>query len=292
MRRRMPSAERISMVKRLVVKVGASVLTDGSGRIRAAHLKQLVGQVVGALEPGREVVLVSSGAIACGMAALRLRRRPRVLAQLQACAAIGQGELMRQYSQLFGEHGLTVAQVLLTQSDLADPVRCRNAKNTLRTLLANRVAPIINENDTVAVEELTFGDNDRLAALVACLVQAELLVILSDVDGLLHEGRVIERVDRLNHRHQRMALGTSRETTTGGMASKLAAARIAGHAGIPMVIANGTTPHSLTDLLAGRPVGTLFASPKTRLAPRAVPVFIQRRLARPRSAGSGPSGGR
>lgn len=174
---------------------------------------------------------------------------------------------MRQYSQLFGERGLTVAQVLLTQSDLADSARCRNAKNTLRTLLAQGVVPIVNENDTVAVEELTFGDNDRLAALVACLVEAELLVILSDVDGLLHQGRVIERIDRLDQRHQTMVMGAaSRETTTGGMASKLAAARVAGHAGIPLVIANGTSPQALTDLLAGKPVGTLIAPPNTRLA--------------------------
>jgi glutamate 5-kinase len=233
-------------------------LTDAAGHPEANRLKQVVSQLGACVGQGREVVLVSSGAIACGMATLSLRRRPKAIATLQACAAIGQGELMRLYTQAFAEYGLTVAQVLLTQADLADRIRCRNATHTLETLLARKVVPIINENDAVAVEEITFGDNDRLAALVACVVRAELLVMLTDVDGLLEDGRLIERIDRLDHAHQALALGRSRDTTTGGMASKLAAAHLARHSGIPLVIANGTKPGVLLDLLEGKPVGTLI----------------------------------
>lgn len=251
-----------TMFPRVVVKVGASVLTDGGGRLQPQRLTRLVEQLAACVAGHREVVLVSSGAIACGMARLGLARRPKALAQLQACAAIGQGELMHRYSEAFARHHLTVAQVLLTQEDLADRTRCRNARHTLEALLARKVAPIINENDAVAVEEIAFGDNDRLAALVATLVRASLLVILSDVDGVLVDGRVVERLDTLDQTHRMLALGVSRETTTGGMASKLAAARIARHSGIPLVIANGTTPEVLPEILAGKPVGTLIAPPK------------------------------
>lgn len=256
---------RAPVFKQLVVKVGASVLTDRSGQPEVGRLTQLVEQLAACVRQGCAVVVVSSGAIACGMARLAVRRRPKALAQLQACAAIGQSELMRLYSEAFGAHGVTVAQVLLTQGDLADRSRCRNAKHTLRTLLAQGVVPIVNENDAVAVEEIAFGDNDRLAALVACLIEAQLLVVLSDVDGLLEHGRVIERIEQLDPTHHALALGSSRETTMGGMASKLAAARIARHGGIPMVIANGTKPGVLLEILAGKAVGTLIVPPKTRL---------------------------
>jgi len=251
--------------QRLVVKVGASVLTDAAGRPDRGRLQHIAAQMSTCMRQHRQVVLVSSGAIACGMGRLGLKRRPKAQPELQACAAIGQGELMRLYSQAFGEHDLTVAQVLLTEADLANRTRCRNAKNTLRILLERRVVPIVNENDVVAVEEIAFGDNDRLAALVARLVDAQLLVILSDVDGVLQDGRVIERIDRLDHGHRALALGTSRETTTGGMASKLAAARISRHSGIPLIIANGTKPDVLQDILAGKPVGTLITPPAKRL---------------------------
>ena len=253
-------------IQRLVVKVGSSVLTHGTGRPNQARLHQLVDQIAECANQHREIVLVSSGAIASGMARLGLKRRPKAIGELQACAAIGQGELMHRYSEAFGARDLAVAQVLLTQADLADRRRYRNARTTLQTLLSKRVVPIVNENDTVAVEEITFGDNDRLAALVACLVDAELLVILSDVDGLLRNGKVVRQIERLDHSHQQIALGPSKETTTGGMAAKLAAARIVWHAGIPMVIANGGRSMVLRDILDGKPVGTLIAPPKSRLA--------------------------
>lgn len=251
--------------QRIVVKVGSSVLTDAAGKPSPARLTQLVDQLAECVDRERQVVLVSSGAIACGMGRLGLVRRPKDIAQLQACAAIGQSELMQRYGQAFGEHGLVVAQVLLTQSDLADRARYRNATNTLQTLLKRRIVPIINENDAVSVEEITFGDNDRLAALVACAVQAQLLVVLTDVDGVLEHGKPIGRIDELNAHHQTIALGSPKEISTGGMASKLAAARIVRHAGIPMVIANGAKAGVLLDVIEGKPVGTLIAPPSTRL---------------------------
>ena len=260
--------ERNRKVHRLVVKIGASVLTDAEGRLLPARLASFAGQVAACAASGRQVVVVSSGAIACGMAQLGLKRRPRELAQLQACAAIGQGELMRLYGEAFAQHDVVTAQVLLTQEDLADRRRHGNAKRTLLTLVGRRVIPIINENDTVAVAEITFGDNDRLAAVVASTVEAQLLVLLTDVEGLLHEGRLIERIDATNHIAHEPLGGAKRQTTTGGMGSKLVAARIAGHDGIPTVIANGLRPSILAELLEGKPVGTLCVPAGTRLSRR------------------------
>jgi len=257
-----------NIVHRLVVKIGASVLTDQSGRVIPERIEALAGQVAGCLRQQQQPVIVSSGAIACGMAALGVAQRPAGMAQLQACAAVGQGELMRLYTSAFGRHQVTTAQVLLTQEDLANRRRFRNAKQTLLTLLHRHIVPIVNENDTVATDEITFGDNDRLAALVAACLEAQLLILLSDVDGLLKDGTLIERVETLNHAHHAAVHGVKRQTTTGGMASKLEAARIVGHHGIPMVIANGTRPSVLTELLAGQPLGTLFVPPSHRLSPR------------------------
>lgn len=255
-------------IQRVVVKIGASVLTDAAGRLLPEQLGRLVDQVAACAGRHQQPLVVSSGAIACGMAALGLTRRPTALAQLQACAAIGQGELMHLYTLAFGRHHVLTAQVLLTQEDLASRARFRNAKQTLLTLLHRGVVPIINENDTVSAEEITFGDNDRLAALVAAAVEAHLLVILSDVDGFLQDGRPLERVETLNQLRVMDRGRGARHTTKGGMASKLEAARIVGHSGIPMVIANGARPAVLTELLAGQGVGTLFVPPRTRLTSR------------------------
>lgn len=283
-------SEALESVRRLVIKVGSSVLTDEEGRLLPERVGRLVEEVAAWItSPGsgggqggprdhRQAVIVSSGAIPCGMAKLDLPRRPTALAQLQACAAIGQSELMHVYTTAFGGCGLTTAQILLTQEDLANRTRYRNAKQTLLTLLHRRVVPIVNENDTVSVDEITFGDNDRLAALVAVTVDAHLLVILSDVDGFLRNGMPVERVEALAQLpsvslhpalspkggvHERR-----RHTTKGGMASKLEAARIVGHSGIPMIIANGTRPSVVTHLLAGEPTGTLFVPPRQRLTTR------------------------
>ncbi len=256
-----------ALVQRLVVKVGSSGLTDATGRLLSERLEALAQQV-GQAAASRQLIIVSSGAIACGMAKLGLTQRPKALAQLQACAAIGQSELMHLYTAAFSARGLMTAQVLLTQDDLSNRLRYRNAKQTLLTLLHRRVVPIVNENDTVSVDEITFGDNDRLAALVAAAVDAQLLVILSDVDGFLQNGKPLERVESLQQLQGAVADRARRQTTKGGMASKLEAARIAGHSGIPMVLANGTRPSVLTDLLAGQSLGTLFVPPRNRLTSR------------------------
>ncbi len=255
-------------IQRLVVKVGASVLTSDAGRMLPERLNRLVEELAACARAGRHPVLVSSGAIACGMARLGLSRRPKPLAQLQACAAIGQSELMHLYTRAFAKRELLTAQVLLTQEDLANRARFCNAKQTILTLLHRGVVPVVNENDTVAVEEITFGDNDRLAALVAAAIDAHLLVILSDVDGFLQDGKPLERVEPLSRLQSGVLRGPKRQVTKGGMASKLEAARIVGHSGIPMIIANGTRSGVLTQILSGRSVGTLFAPPRTRLTSR------------------------
>jgi glutamate 5-kinase len=257
----------LQAVERLVVKVGSSVLTDRRGRLLPERIEQLSRQI-SSCAAGRGILLVSSGAIACGMARLGLSSRPKTLPQLQACAAIGQGELMHLYTRAFAQHKVLTAQVLLTQEDLAERVRFRNAKQTLQTLLRRRVVPIVNENDTVAVEEITFGDNDRLAALVASAVDAQLLVLLTDVDGFLQNGQRVPRVESLRQLDASEIRESRSRLTKGGMASKLEAVRIAGHGGIPVVIANGTAPNVLEDMLAGRQVGTLFVPPANRLNAR------------------------
>ncbi len=275
--------------QRVVVKVGSSVLTDEGGRVVPARVRELSGQLAKLIRAHRQVVLVSSGAIACGMELWGLKRRPAALPQLQACAALGQSRLMRLYSEAFASHELLVAQVLLTQDDLAQRGRRANARAALVALLQRGVVPIVNENDTVAVEEITFGDNDRLAALVAPVVGAQLVILLSDVEGFLKDGQLIERLSAsgaVDHgachdpstRHAHDAAGSGfrpgglhgrkRQVTKGGMVSKLEAARIAGHCGIPTVIASGLRPGVLEDLLAGKPVGTLCVPPDSRLSGR------------------------
>lgn len=253
-------------VQRYVVKVGTSVLTDERGRLIRSRLNHLVDQISRACDQHAFPVLVSSGAIACGMAKLGLSRRPRSLAQLQACAAIGQVELMQFYNRAFTKRGLQSAQVLLTQDDLSDKQRFANAKQTLLALMHRRVVPIVNENDTVAVDEIAFGDNDRLAALVSGAVDAQLLVLLSDVEGFFQQGQMIERIDSLTDEHFAAVHSNQRATTKGGMRSKLEAARIVGHNGIPMVIASGKRKEALTDVLSGKSVGTLFVPPADRLS--------------------------
>ena len=252
----------VTEAKRIVVKVGSSSLTTASGGIDPDRVRALVDALAVARTVGTEVVLVSSGAIAAGLAPLSLRRRPRDLARQQAAASVGQGILVHRYTEEFARHGQVTGQVLLTLDDVTRRGHYRNAQRTFVTLLELGVVPIVNENDTVATTEIRFGDNDRLAALVAHLVHADLLVLLSDVDGL-YDGpptaagsRLVEDVhgeadlvDVLVGKAGAAGVGT------GGMQTKLEAARIATGAGIPVVL---TSAAQVAPALAGESVGTLF----------------------------------
>jgi len=252
----------VSSAQRLVVKIGSSSLTTADGGLDRASVDALVDALALPGEVGREVVLVSSGAIAAGLAPLGLKARPRDLATQQAAASVGQGLLMRAYTESFGRHGRTVGQVLLTVDDVTRRAHYRNAYRTLRRLLDLRAIPIVNENDTVATDEIRFGDNDRIAALVAALVHADLLVLLSDVDGLYTGNPArsnAQRVDEIKGDDDlaRVAIGRTRRSGvgTGGMLTKVEAARIATGAGIPVVL---TSAARAAEALAGEPVGTLF----------------------------------
>src|SRR5258706_7038867 len=258
--------EIIGNVRCVVIKLGTGVLTDRTNQLAPAQIAGLVAQLVALHQQQRQVIVVTSGAIAAGMAALAMERRPKQLPMLQACAAIGQSRLMTLYEKLFGEFNVPVAQVLLTHDDLKSRTRHLNARNTLTTLLERGVVPIINENDTVAVEEIKFGDNDQLGALTATLIDADLLVILSHVEGLLEENQVLPVVPKITNDIERLAGGTDRATSVGGMRSKIDAAKIVSRAGIPMIIASGERPNVLVDLLAGADVGTIFLPHTPKLA--------------------------
>jgi len=250
----------------LVVKVGTRVLTQEGGRLDHDRIIQLSEDIHQAMATGRRVVLVSSGAVGAGMGRLGLPRRPTDLAHLQAVAAIGQSALIEAYERALGRHGRHAAQILLTADDLDHRVRYLNARNTILKLLELGAVPIINENDTVAVEELqtTFGDNDRLAAIVTNLIQAPLLVLLSDVDGLFDASpsdpaaHVIPTVPQFDESLCRLVRDSSGGLGKGGMASKLEAARCATAAGENVIIAGGRTPQVLSRILAGEEIGTLF----------------------------------
>jgi len=221
------------------------------------------------------VVIVSSGAIAAGFKKIGLPAKPTAIPQKQAVAAIGQSTLMQHYEEAFARHGLKVAQILLTRNDLAHRRRYLNARNTLFTLLGWKVIPVINENDTVVVEEIQFGDNDNLSALISSVVQADLLVILTDIDGLYDkdprhhpEARRLDLVEKIDARLERAASRQPGVIGSGGMYSKIQAAKKAGSVGIPTIIASGLEPRIITRLFAGEPLGTLFLPQATKLRSR------------------------
>jgi glutamate 5-kinase len=252
----------------LVVKVGTRVVTRPDGTLNDERIAALADELHQIALGGRKVALVSSGAVGAGMGQLGLKERPRDLAHLQAVAAVGQSCLVQTYDRALRSFGRHAAQVLLTANDLDDRTRYLNVRNTLLTLLEYGAVPVINENDTVSVEELqtTFGDNDRLAAMVTILIRAPLLVLLSDVDGL-YDGdpsevasRLVSTVTRLDESVFAMVRDRKTGLSKGGMASKLAAARIATLAGESVVIANGREPGVLARILAGETVGTLVVA--------------------------------
>ncbi len=263
----------IKDVTRIVVKLGTGVLTDSRKQPDLAQMEQLVAQVAEQRQAGREIVLVSSGAVGAGMGVLGFDKRPAELAELQACAAVGQSRLMAIYEKLFAAHGLSVAQILLTHDDLEHHERHLNARNTLVTLLRHGIVPIINENDVISFTELKFGDNDKLSALVASLLPADLLLILTTVDGVLENfgkanPRTIPVIAQVDAALEQKAGGTDSATAVGGMASKIQAAKIAMRSGIPLVIASGRKKRIVARVVAGEEEGTLFVPRPMRLQGR------------------------
>ncbi len=265
----------VSKVRRIVLKVGSRVLTGKGRSLDQSVFDRLAREISGARKKGLEVILVSSGAIAAGMSRLAMAEKPKTMPQKQASAAIGQSALMWSYERAFSFYGQRVAQILLTREDLANRTRYLNARNTLLTLLNFGVIPVINENDTVAVEEIKFGDNDNLSALVTNLVNADLLIILSDIDGLYDgdprlnkNAALIPFVPQITAELERKASGTTSSIGIGGMVTKLQAARKAALFGVPTILANGTLDGILEKILRGEEVGTLFTSAVTRLTSR------------------------
>ena len=250
---------------KIVVKVGTSTLAHATGRLNIKRIELLCKIISDLRNAGHEIILVSSGAIGMGVGKLNLTERPRDTAGKQAAAAVGQCELMYTYDKLFSEYNHTVAQILLTADDLRNPDRHENFENTMKRLLEMQVLPIINENDTVATEEIGIGDNDTLSAFVAQSVGADLLVLLSDIDGLFtadpHKdpsATLIERVDEITDEIRALGGGKGSALGTGGMATKLRAAEIATGGGCDMIIANGADPDCLYAITEGKSVGTRF----------------------------------
>ena len=257
--------------KRIVVKIGSSSLTHKeTGALNMSKLEVLVRELTDLHNMGKEVVLVSSGAIAVGRQALGFSERPAKTEEKQACASVGQARLMMIYQKLFSEYNQLCSQILMTKSTIVNNLNRHNAFNTFQELLNMGVIPIVNENDTVSTYEIHFGDNDTLSAIVASLVEADLLILLSDIDGLYTddpntnpEARFVDTVEHLDTHLLEMGKSTSSSSVgTGGMASKLNAAKLAGASGCDMVIANGKDFHVIHKIIAGEPCGTVFKANK------------------------------
>jgi glutamate 5-kinase len=264
-----------SAAQTVVVKVGTRVLTHADGTLNHQRIAQLAEEIHTISSNGRRVVLVSSGAVGAGLSLLGLKGRPTDLAKLQAVAAVGQTHLIQTYDQTFAKHGRRAAQVLLTLDDVDDRIRYLNVRNTLLSLLEFGAVPIVNENDTVSVDELktTFGDNDRLAAMVTNLIRAPLLIVLSDIEGLydgdpsLETSKLVETVERIDETVLSYVRDRKTGLSKGGMASKLEAARIVTTAGENMIIASGRQADVLTKLMAAEPLGTLFLGQGKAISP-------------------------
>lgn len=261
----MESWKQLRDCRKIVVKVGSSTLSYPNGRLNYQRLVRLAEVMSGIQSSGKKTILVSSGAIAIGAGRLGAKCKPSDLAEKQALAAVGQAELIRIYRRFFEPWGQQVAQVLLTRDVVTNQERRINAQNTLKELLKMNIIPIINENDTVATDEIEFGDNDTLSAWVACLTDADLLVLMSDIDGLYTsdpkkypEARMISEVYEITDELQATASGSGSGFGTGGMATKISASEICHKAGIKVVITNGSNPERLNDILSGKVSGTLF----------------------------------
>ncbi len=261
--------QRVKECKRIVVKVGTSTLTYDNGNINLTRIEKLTRILSDLMNCGKEVILVTSGAVGVGINKLKLKEKPKSIKEKQAVAAVGQCELMHIYSKFFGEYSHIVGQVLLTRDVVEDDHIRENVVNTFETLIENKIIPIVNENDTVAIDEIQnivrFGDNDNLSAIVSNLVSADLLIILSDIDGFYDSdprknknSKMIKEVLEITEELESCAGGAGSSLGTGGMATKLSAAKKAIASGAHMILANGQDPSILLDIINGEEIGTMF----------------------------------
>lgn len=277
---------RLRDAKRVVIKVGTSTLThEGSGKLNLARIEHLIRELSDLMNQGREVVLVSSGAIAAGLGQMGLAEKPGTIPEKQALAAIGQGVLMHIYEKIFAEYGKTMAQVLLTKENAMHHHQYLNSRNALLALLAMGVIPVINENDVVAIDEIKIGDNDNLSAIVATLVDADALILLTDIDGLYtgnpqtdKTASLIPEIAEITPEVERMAGGAGTKLGTGGMLTKLQAAKVAVNAGVDMVIAPGARESVLRNILAGETIGTFFPAKESHLRVRKSWIAFGKRI--------------
>lgn len=263
----------IKKAKRIVVKIGSSIITNESDVIDEAFLDSLAKQVLHLTKKGKEIVIVSSGAVAAGMMVLKLKEKPKKISEKQAVAACGQGYLIHKYSEIFARYGLIVAQILLTSEDIAARSRYLNAKNTLENLISRKIIPIINENDTVVTKEIKLGDNDNLSAEVACIIEADLLIILSDVEGFYdkdprehNDAKVITTIQNIDKYLKKASNKAGSNVGTGGIYTKLEAAKKTIVVGIPTVLTRGREANILLKVLDGKDVGTLFCPGEKKIS--------------------------
>ena len=264
--------EMLKNAKRVVVKVGTSTITYSNGKRNFSQIDRLARELSDLQNQGKEMILVTSGAVAVGVDRLGLPKKPDTIPGKQAAAAVGQGVLMHTYEKFFADYGQVVAQVLLTKTESIDRHRYTNSRNTFMELLKKRVIPIVNENDVVALDELKIGDNDNMSALVAGIVDADLVIILSDIDGLYTanpqtnpDAKLVPLVNEITPEIEASAGGVGSSRGTGGMATKIQAAKAATSSGINMVIASGTEKNAIPRILAGESIGTMFVSRENRL---------------------------
>lgn len=253
-------------IKKMVIKIGSSSLTSKAGGLDKVSVKRFVNEVSSLIKRGMEVIIVTSGAIAAGLENLNIKKKPEDITLLQAAASIGQVELMRLYSNLFLTSGLKIGQILLTHEDTTRREQYLNIKNTIKNLIGLNIVPVINENDSVAVDEIKFGDNDQLAALVAILAESDILIILTDIDGMYDknpriysDAKLISYIDKINEDIEKAAGGIGSTYGIGGMESKIKAAKICSFSGIKTIIANSRRKNILNKIIAGEDVGTFFA---------------------------------
>ncbi|MDZ4063493.1 MAG: glutamate 5-kinase [Coriobacteriia bacterium] len=274
----------MSNIERIVIKIGSSILTAEDGGLDRAYVETLVGQVTRLRSGGAKVIIVTSGAIAAGVEVLGMGSRPSDMPTLQAAASVGQVQVLGMYAALFAAQDVPVGQVLLTRHDTAHRQAYLHARDTLERLMALDVVPIVNENDTVAVDEIKFGDNDTLAALVATMTKADLVVLLTDIEGLYdadprldEEARLLEHVEELTEQVVAAAGGAGSIVGSGGMLTKVEAAKVLMKAGIPTVVCDGRRPNVIVDAADGKPVGTFFAGGAAQLGARKLWIALGQR---------------